>query len=154
MTEQNNSDMASRLRKRAEDAKRNPTKSLIDKVIAERRVILDLRGDGYSAKQIAEWLANEGIHLDAGTLRNYIARICAAERQAHHDGISDPDDADIIRNCRALERAKVTRLKAHKSPPPPSPIGPYRDLAPRHSPTPSATPRSFVPHIPRSDSDL
>jgi hypothetical protein len=154
MTEQNNSDMASRLRKRAEDAKRNPTKSLIDKVIAERQVILDLRGDGHSAKQIAEWLANEGIHLDAGTLRNYIARICAAERQAHRDGISNPDDADIIRSCRALERAKVTRLKARKSPPPPSPTLTYRDLAPRHPPASSATPRSFVPHIPRSDSDL
>jgi hypothetical protein len=115
MTETIDNDLASRLKQHADDATHNHAKPHIEKLVAVRRTLLDLCSKGSSARQITEWLAKEGVHINDGTVRNYIARIRAAEQHAKDEGIQNPDDADILRICRDLERAKSARLMADKA---------------------------------------
>lgn len=115
MTDKSKTDIATFLRSCAANFASQPTLSLIERIISERAIILDLRDQGHSARQINEWLEKINIHISDGALRNYIARIVAAEREAATQGILNPDDADILRICRALERAKVARLKSGKA---------------------------------------
>lgn len=154
MTEPIDTDLAERLRKHAEEAKQAPQKSMLEKIIAERRIILELRGNGHSARQINIWLAREGIHIGEGTLRNYIPRIIAALQQARQAGIETPDDADLLRICQEIERTKAARLNA------PQAVHSYSQTAPVPSPSgrPTSTPSSPArPHTPptiRSNNDL
>lgn len=115
MTIENDTDMASRLRTHAADAALSPRQSLLEKIIGLRRVIFELRDLGHSARQMCEWLGKEGIHMDEGTLRNYIARLLMAECQARDGGIVSPSDADILRICRDIARETAARLKAGKA---------------------------------------
>ena len=115
MGEHSDMNLESRLRKHASDAALSPVKSLLKKIIERREVIFELRDIGHSARRICEWLANEGVHMNDGTLRNYIARISAAEHRARDDGIVTPCDADILGICQIIEREKAARLKAGKA---------------------------------------
>lgn len=115
MDNTSDTDLAAKLRKHAADAELSPVKSLLEKIIEHRQVIFELRDIGHSARQICEWLANEGVHMNDGTLRNYIARITAAEHRARDDGIVTPCDADILGICQIIEREKAARLKAGKA---------------------------------------
>ncbi|MCX7568059.1 hypothetical protein OS189_17085 [Sulfitobacter sp. F26169L] len=115
MTDSIDTDLADRLRRHAAEARQEPAKSMLEKIIAEHSIILELRGNGHSTRQINIWLAREGIHIGEGTLRNYIPRIIAALHQARQAGIETPDDADLLRICRDLERTKAARLNAPRA---------------------------------------
>lgn len=152
MTDDNDNGLASRLREHAKGAARDAAESLIERIIAERRAILDLCAEGHSARQINAWLAKEGLHIGDGTLRNYIARIRAAERHARDMGMTVPDDADILRICRDRERAKLNRPKAGRIEQPMPRIATH----PPHTATADrpAAARPLTAFHPRSDTDL
>lgn len=154
MDNTSDTDLAAKLRKHAADADLSPRQSQLEKIIKHRRVILELRDRDHSTRQIWEWLGKEGIHMNEGTLRNYIARLSIAECQARDDGIVSPGDADILRICRDIAREKAARLKAGK----------FARSFPRTNTTPYLPPKMaaispFPAHLPvsptlRSDNDL
>ncbi|MFG6621597.1 hypothetical protein ACGYK3_19095, partial [Sulfitobacter sp. 1A05707] len=63
---------------------------------------------GHATSQIKKWLGEQHLHIAEGTLRNYIARIVSAERRARDEGIQETSNADILRICKGIVRAKIT----------------------------------------------
>ncbi|MFP7675527.1 hypothetical protein ACG74X_19445 [Marivita sp. S0852] len=153
MTEPADTNLAERLRQRAEDASGQPEMSLLQTIIAERHVILELRDENHPARLIHAWLDEEGIHIAEGTLRNYIPRIIAALKEAHRRGLESPSDEDILKICRDIERHKASPIRPVVAAPLPTarPV-PHAFLGITATPMPTAA------HHPsptlRSDKDL
>jgi hypothetical protein len=154
MTHINDAEIASGLKQRAQEAAKTPKRSLLERVIPLRKTILELRDKGHATSQIKKWLGEQHLHIAEGTLRNYIARIVSAERQARDEGIQETSDADILRICKGIVRAKITPpnsngLCAEHLPGPPAP----RQRA--HMPAKKTPPSSSSsPFTPRPDNEL
>ncbi|KZY53503.1 hypothetical protein A3734_15270 [Sulfitobacter sp. HI0054] len=154
MTHINDAEIAYGLKLRAEEAAKTPERSLLERVIPLRKTILELRDKGHATSQIKKWLGEQHLHIAEGTLRNYIARIVSAERQARDEGIQETSDADILRICKGIVRAKITppnsnELCAEHLPGPPAP----RQSAhmPAKKTPPSSSSSTFTP---RPDNEL
>lgn len=154
MTHINDAEIACGLKQRAEEAAKTPERSLLERVIAVRKTILELRDKGHATGQIKKWLGEENLHIGEGTLRNYIARIASAERQAWKEGIQETSDADILRICKGIVRAKIVhpngselRTEGHTIPPAPRQIAP--PTAKERAPS-----LSFSSFAPRPDDEL
>ena len=154
MTHINDAEIASGLKQRAQEAAKTPERSLLERVIPLRKTILELRDKGHATSQIKKWLGEQHLHIAEGTMRNYIARIVSAERQARDEGIQETSDADILRICKGIVRAKITppnsnELCAEHLPGPPAP----RQSAhmPAKKTPPSSSSSTFTP---RPDNEL
>ena len=84
-----------RLRLRAEKTAPDKVPAAICKVIEVRRVLTEQRLRGHSWASLTQMLADEGLNLTAGTLRNYLAQIGHAEDILCASGNADPSDAQI-----------------------------------------------------------
>lgn len=154
MTHINDAEIAYGLKLRAEEAAKTPERSLLEHVIALRKTILELRDKGHATSQIKKWLGEQHLHIAEGTLRNYIARIVSAERRARDEGIQETSNADILRICKGIVRAKIAPPNSNElcaehlsSPPAPPQSAPMP--AKKTQPTPSSS--TFTP---RPDNEL
>lgn len=131
MTEETPADrpLKERLRLLAEATAPDKTPPLICKIIEVRRVIAEQRLRGHSWSALAGMLAQEGLNLADGTLRNYMAQIGHAEAQLHDAGNPTPSDAEIHTALRQ-KRAALQR-----------PVG-----LPQNGSRPAASTTSFDPH--------
>lgn len=118
-----------RLRERAEGTVPDKVPAAICQVIEVRRVLSEQRLRGHSWASLAQMLADVGLNLTAGTLRNYMRQIGRAEAYLHDAGKSDASDSEIhaaLRRMQAAPRrpaapspqlAKIITPDARASPP-------------------------------------
>lgn len=112
-----------RLRQRAERMVPDKAPAAICKVIEVRRVLAEQRHRGHSWASLAQMLADEGLNLTAGTLRNYMAQIGRAEAHLYNAGNPEPSDCEIHKALRQMQAAsppqptKIITPSARASPP-------------------------------------
>jgi len=87
--------LSERLRRRAETMQPDKRLPIIRRIIEVRIVLAEQRGRGLSWAALADLLGNEGVHVSAGTLRNYMRQIGRAERALLEAGNASPSDAEI-----------------------------------------------------------
>lgn len=87
--------LSERLRRRAETMQPDKRLPIIRRIIEVRIVLAEQRGRGLSWAALADLLGNEGVHVSAGTLRNYMRQIGRAERALLEAGNASPSDAQI-----------------------------------------------------------
>ncbi|WP_370233023.1 hypothetical protein, partial [Hyphomonas sp.] len=110
-----------RMQERLSDTPAKDRRSLLVKVIECRAEIWQFRHRELSVEEIAEILAEEGLHISPRTLSNYIGDIGKAEKALADAGNANPTDAEI--------RAEIWR-KPTKSTPRPKPRSPLPTARP------------------------
>ncbi len=108
-----------RLRLLADATAPDKTPSAICKIIEVRRFIAEQRLRGHSWAALARMLAQEGLNLAAGSLRNYMAQIGRAEEHLHASGNSDPSDSEIhaaLRQKQAAPQRPAVQAQRRPSP--------------------------------------
>lgn len=112
-----------RLRQRAEETVPDKVPAAICQVIEVRGVLAEQRHRGHSWASLAQMLADVGLNLTAGTLRNYMAQIGRAEAYLHNAGNPEPSDCEIHAALRRMQAAsppqptKIITPSARTSPP-------------------------------------
>lgn len=94
-----------RVRARAKAMPRKKTKSAILQIIEIRGLLNDERRSGRTSDHLARILADEGLSVAPGTLRNYLSQIERAILALQSEGNTAPSDADIHRMVNAMEKA-------------------------------------------------
>ncbi len=94
-----------RLRLLADATAPDKTPPTIRKIIEVRRFIAEQRLRGHSWSALAGMLAQEGLNLAEGSLRNYMAQIGRAEALLHNAGNSNPSDVEIHAALRQKQAA-------------------------------------------------
>lgn len=87
--------LSERLRRRAETMQPDKRLPIVRRIIEVRIVLAEQRQRGLSWSALADLLGNEGIHVSAGTLRNYMRQIGRAESALREAGNASPSDAEI-----------------------------------------------------------
>lgn len=90
-----NLSLSERIQKRAQTRLPDKQPPVIRKIIEARSVIAQQRLRGQSWHALADILEAEGVHLGAGTLRNYMAKIGKAEISLQDAGTPLPTDDEI-----------------------------------------------------------
>lgn len=80
--------------------------SAVSQVVELSECIREHRALGYSWDQIAELLADEGIFLTPGTLRNCMRLLEKAASALARDGVAEPSDAALLEKYRELRRGE------------------------------------------------
>lgn len=96
---------AEQLRALADKTPIKKTRSAIRKVIELRDVLTEERCRGRTSDDLAELLAQAGINITPGTLRNYLADIDRAILALESDGNAAPSDAAIHRRLNEIVNA-------------------------------------------------
>lgn len=98
---------------------------LVFRIVELRRVLSQLKLSGFSWGMLARLLAEEGLHISPGTLRNYMRLIGLAEARLHGLGQIAPSDAEIHAALRLVRAAPAARRPPSCPPsvlsPPPAP---------------------------------
>ncbi|PSK81582.1 hypothetical protein CLV79_11550 [Limimaricola soesokkakensis] len=93
--------LAERLEQRVAAQPVPPRTSRLAEIIAARGTLRRLRDAGYGSAQLAAWLEECGVPVQAGTLRAYLARIDRAERALAAENLgAPPSDREILAACR------------------------------------------------------
>jgi hypothetical protein len=87
--------LSERLTLRAEGLEPDKATATIFKIIEARRVIAEQRLRGLSWAALTRLLAEEGVNLSEGTLRNYARMIGVAEADVRTKGNLEPTDKEI-----------------------------------------------------------
>ena len=87
--------LSERLKMRAAGLEPDRVTAMIFKIIEARCVIAEQRLRGVSWAALTRLLAEEGVNLSEGTLRNYARMIGAAEAALRTKGNPDPTDKEI-----------------------------------------------------------
>lgn len=99
---------ADRLRSLAEQTPIKKTNTAISKIIELRDVLTEERCRGRTSDGLAELLAEAGVNITPGTLRNYLADIDRAILALESEGNAAPSDADIHRKVNQIVKAART----------------------------------------------
>lgn len=113
--------LSERLKMRAASFDSDKATATIVKIIEARHVIAEQRLRGLSWAALTRLLAEEGVNLSEGTLRNYARMIGAAEAGVRAKGNTEPTDNEIHASLYAPRNAAVaTRSQPRSIPQKPS----------------------------------
>lgn len=107
-----------RMQERLSDTPTKDLRSLLVRVIECRAEIWQFRHRELSVEEIAEILAEEGLHISPRTLSNYIGDIGKAEKALADAGNANPTDTEI----RAEIWRKPTKPARRPKPRAPLPV--------------------------------
>lgn len=99
--------LSERLKMRAASFDPDKATATIFKIIEARHVIAEQRLRGLSWAALTRLLAEEGVNLSEGTLRNYARMIGAAEADVRAKGNPEPTDKEIHASLHAPRNAAL-----------------------------------------------
>lgn len=129
--------LSERLKMRAASFDPDKATATIFKIIEARHVIAEQRLRGLSWAALTRLLAEEGVNLSEGTLRNYARMIGAAEAALRTKGNPEPTDKEIHASLYAPRNAALAApprmLTLPQKPPPSAPalFGEQQSTPPR-----------------------
>ena len=104
--------LSERLKMRAAGLVPDRATATIFKIIEARHVIAEQRLRGLSWAALTRLLAEEGVNLSEGTLRNYVRMIGSAEAALQAKGNPEPTDKEIHASLYASRTAAPSQLRA------------------------------------------
>lgn len=99
---------AEQLRALADKTPIKKTNTAISKIIELRDVLTEERCRGRTSDGLAELLAEAGVNITPGTLRNYLADIDRAILALESEGNAAPSDSDIHHKVNEIVKAART----------------------------------------------
>lgn len=140
--------LSERLKVRAASLDPDKATATIFKIIEARHVIAEQRLRGLSWAALTRLLAEEGVNLSEGTLRNYVRMIGSAEAALQAKGNPEPTDKEIHASLYAPRTAALVapsqpRATSQK-PSAPTLFMKQQNTPPRADPTPPAARSSVI----------
>lgn len=129
--------LSERLKLRAASLDPDKATATIFKIVEARHVIAEQRLRGLSWAALTRLLAEEGVNLSEGTLRNYVRMIGSAEAALQAKGNPEPTDKEIHASLYAPRTAALAT-------PAPTLFMKQQNTPPRADPTPPAARSSVI----------
>lgn len=154
---ENRRPLSERLKIRAAGLEPDKATATIFKIIEARSVIAEQRLRGLSWAALTRLLAEEGVNLSEGTLRNYARMIGGAEADLRAKGNPEPTDKEIHdavytpRNETVAALPRMPTVLQKPSPSAPALQGEQQGTKPRPALAPLGARSSVIPH---TDHDL